>query len=161
MSDARPGPARHETQDERADRNFAELLQELRVTQTGVQILFSLLLTLAFTPRFTTLDSFQRGAYVASLMLAVLATALLLTPAAVHRRLFHEGFKPQIVAVSSRLAQVGMGVVSLALTGSVLLVMDVVHGRAWGIAAGAFVLLLCAGLWWLLPRLVKRGVSRS
>lgn len=77
--------ARHETALERDDRNFVELLQELRVTQTGVQILFAFLLTLAFTQRFTELDSLQRGTYVTTLLLSVAAAVLLTAPAAVHR----------------------------------------------------------------------------
>src|ERR1700754_1671970 len=80
---------------ERADRNFAELLQELRVTQTGVQILFAFLLTLAFAARFPSLDDTQRGVYVGTLLLAVLATALFLAPAALHRSLFRRHAKPQ------------------------------------------------------------------
>ena len=46
----RPGPG---VESERLTRNLNELLQELRVTQTGVQILTGFLLTLPFTDRFT------------------------------------------------------------------------------------------------------------
>lgn len=148
--------SRNETPLERADRNFAELLQELRVTQTGVQILFAFLLTLAFTPRFPSLDAVQRGTYVATLLLAVLAAALFTAPAALHRALFQQRAKPQIVRASSRLAGIGMAVLVLALTGSVLLVVDVAAGRAEGAAAGAATFLVCAGLWGGLPRLVAR-----
>lgn len=122
------GRDRHETPLERADRNFGELLQELRVTQTGVQILFAFLLTLAFTPRFPALDGVQRATYIATLLLAVLAAALFTAPAALHRALFGRGAKPQIVQMSSRLAAVGLGVLMLALAGSVLLVVDVTAG---------------------------------
>ncbi|MEV0637717.1 DUF6328 family protein [Streptomyces sp. NPDC050619] len=153
----RPCTARNETPLERADRNFGELLQELRVTQTGVQILFAFLLTLAFTPRFPSLDTVQRATYVVTLLLAVLAAALFTAPAALHRSLFQRGAKPRIVQVSSRLAAVGMGVLVLAFTGSVLLVVDVTTGRAGGVAAAAATLLVCLGLWGLLPRLVRRA----
>lgn len=130
MADHSPCTARNETPLERADRNFGELLQELRVTQTGVQILFAFLLTLAFTPRFPSLDTVQRTTYVVTLLLAVLAAALFTAPAALHRSLFQKGAKPRIVQVSSRLATLGMGVLVLAFTGSVLLVVDVTTGRA-------------------------------
>lgn len=130
MADHRPCTARNETPLERADRNFGELLQELRVTQTGVQILFAFLLTLAFTQRFPSLDTFQRATYVTTLLFAVLAAALFTAPAALHRSLFQRGAKARIVQVSSRLATVGMGVLVLAFTGSVLLVVDVTTGRA-------------------------------
>ncbi|MGW0337699.1 DUF6328 family protein [Streptomyces sp. NPDC003011] len=157
MADHRPCTARNETPLQRADRNFGELLQELRVTQTGVQILFAFLLTLAFTPRFPSLDTVQRTTYVVTLLLAVLAAALFTAPAALHRSLFQKGAKPRIVQVSSRLATVGMRVLVLAFTGSVLLVVDVTTGRAGGLAAGAATLLVCLGLWGLLPRLVQRA----
>lgn len=157
MADHRPCTARNETPLERADRNFGELLQELRVTQTGVQILFAFLLSLAFTPRFPDLDTVQRTTYVTTLLLAVLAAALFTAPAALHRSLFQKGAKPRIVQVSSRLASIGMGVLVLAFTGSVLLVVDVTTSRAGGVAAGATTLLVCLGLWGLLPRLVQRA----
>ncbi|MHC3474951.1 DUF6328 family protein [Streptomyces sp. 7R007] len=157
MSEQAPGNGRNETPLERADRNFVELLQELRVTQTGVQILFAFLLTLAFTQRFPSLDTFQRATYVTTLLLAVVAAALFTAPAALHRSLFQRGAKPRIVQVSSRLATIGMGVLVLAFTGSVLLVVDVTTNRAGGVAAGATTFCVCLGLWWLLPRLVWRA----
>jgi uncharacterized membrane protein len=153
--------ARNETPLERADRNFVELLQELRVTQTGVQILFAFLLSLAFTQRFPTLDTFQRATYVTTLLLAVLAAALFTAPAALHRSLFQQGAKPLIVQVSSRLATVGMGVLVFAFTGSVLLVVDVTTGRTGGVVAAAATLFACLGLWGLLPRLVRRRAART
>ncbi|MEV5610090.1 DUF6328 family protein [Streptomyces sp. NPDC052225] len=152
---------RNETPLERADRNFGELLQELRVVQTGVQFLFAFLLTLAFTPRFPDLDSVQRATYVTTLLLAVVAAALLTAPAAVHRVLFQMGAKPQIVQVSSRLAAFGMVVLVLALSGSVLLVVDVTLDRGAGVAAGAGTLLVCAGLWGALPWALRRTLTRA
>ncbi|MFE0326494.1 DUF6328 family protein [Streptomyces sp. NPDC003753] len=158
MADRPPEQARRETPLERADRNFAELLQELRVTQTGVQILFAFLLTLAFTQRFPTLDTVQRATYVTTLLLAMLAAALFTAPAALHRSLFQQNAKPAIVKVSSRLATIGMSVLMLAFTGSVLLVVDVSLGRVAGIAAGACTLLVCVALWRVLPWMVRRAV---
>ncbi|MFH8793275.1 DUF6328 family protein [Streptomyces sp. NPDC017941] len=152
---------RNETPQERADRNFGELLQELRVTQTGVQILFAFLLTLAFTPRFPSLDSVQRATYVTTLLLAVLAAALFTAPAALHRGLFQRGAKPLIVRVSSRLAAAGLAVLVLALTGSVLLVVDVAASRTGALVSAACTLLACGGLWWVLPWAVARAGVES
>ncbi|MGW7366523.1 DUF6328 family protein [Streptomyces sp. NPDC054841] len=151
--------SRDETETEQADRNFVELLQELRVIQTGVQILFAFLLTLAFTARFPSLNSFQRGTYVTTLMLAVVAAALFTAPAALHRGLFRRGAKREIVDISSRLAGIGMAVLALALTSAVLLVVDVVHGTPEGVIAAAATLLVCAGLWGLLPWLVGLHIT--
>lgn len=161
MADERTRPARNETPLERADRNFSELLQELRVTQTGVQILFAFLLTLAFTPRFPDLDSVQRATYVVTLLLAVLAATLFTAPAALHRSLFQQNAKPVIVQVSSRLATAGLIVLMPAFTGSVLLVVDVTLGRKAGIAAGAGTFLICLLLWAVLPKLVGRLSDRD
>ncbi|MFD7811449.1 DUF6328 family protein [Streptomyces sp. NPDC059785] len=158
MADHAAEPARRETPLERADRNFAELLQELRVTQTGVQILFAFLLTLAFTQRFPSLDTVQRATYVTTLLLAMLAAALFVAPAALHRSLFQENAKAAIVRVSSVLATVGLGVLMLAFTGSVLLVVDVTLDRGAGIAAAAATLVACVALWVVLPRLVRHAL---
>ncbi|MER6155851.1 DUF6328 family protein [Streptomyces sp. NPDC001868] len=157
MADERTHPARDETPHERADRNYAELLQELRVTQTGVQILFAFLLTLAFTPRFPDLDSVQRATYVVTLLLAVLAAALFTAPAALHRSLFGQNAKPVVVRVSSRLAGAGLAVLIPAFAGSVLLVVDVTLDRTAGIIAGSGTLAVCLFLWALLPKLVGRA----
>ncbi|KND42175.1 MULTISPECIES: DUF6328 family protein [Streptomyces] len=161
MAEQPTRPARNETPLERADRNFSELLQELRVTQTGVQILFAFLLTLAFTPRFSDLDTFQRVTYVTTLLLAVLAATLFTAPAALHRSLFQQNAKPAIVRVSSRLATAGLIVLMPAFTGSVLLVVDVTLSRTAGIAAGSGTLLACLLLWGLLPKLVGRASGRD
>lgn len=154
---------RNETSVERDDRNFLELLQELRVIQTGVQILFAFLLTLAFTARFPELDDYQRATYVATLLLSVLAAVLFTAPAALHRVLFRRGAKRLIVEVSSRLAALGLAVLALALTGSVLLVVDVVLGRVAGVVVGSVALAVCAGVWAVLPWVLNRsnGLSRT
>ncbi|WP_320784655.1 DUF6328 family protein [Streptomyces sp. CRN 30] len=152
---------RNETPLERADRNFIELLQELRVTQTGVQVLFAFLLSMAFTQRFESLDTFQLATYVTTLLLALLSAIIFVAPAALHRSLFQQNAKPLIVRVSDRLATVGMVVLMLAFTGSVTLVVDVALDRGAGIAAGAGTFLACTGLWGVLPRLVLRSGSRD
>src|SRR2546429_7750584 len=94
-------PGRSETPLERWDRNFTELLQELRVAQTGVQILFAFLLTLPFTNRFDRVTELDRGVYVATIVAAAAATALLLAPVRYHRPVFRKGRKPALVQVGS------------------------------------------------------------
>ncbi|MFF2012901.1 DUF6328 family protein [Streptomyces sp. NPDC058195] len=145
-----------ETPAERADRNLVELLQELRVVQTGVQIVFAFLLGVAFTSRFPDLDTFERATYVVTLLLTVVASAVLATPVALHRGLFHQGVKDRIVALSARLAKIGLVFLALALNGAVLLLMTVVLGRAAAVAITAATLALFAGLWFVLPRALLR-----
>jgi O-antigen/teichoic acid export membrane protein len=151
-----PQPDRHETPDERADRNLIELLQELRVLQTGVQIVFAFLLGVAFTPRFAQLGDVQQDLYVGTLLLTVIAVALFATPVAIHRGLFHRGAKRRIVAVSTRLAEVGLLFLALALNGAVLLLMDVVLGWPAAIAIACATAVVFAGLWFALSRWLRR-----
>src|ERR1700735_4449752 len=106
---------RDESEAERADRNLAELLQELRVAGLGVQVLFGFLLSLPFQARFTRLSHGQRDLYLASLVLAALATALLLGPVAYHRLVFRRGQKERLVRAANVMALLGLGIVGLAV----------------------------------------------
>src|SRR6266705_115513 len=108
-----PDP-RDESEAERADRNLAELLQELLVAGLGVQVLFGFLLSLPFTSRFTRLSQGQRELYLATLVLAAVATALLLGPVAYHRLVFRRGQKERLVHAASVMAITGLAAVGLA-----------------------------------------------
>ncbi|NYI03188.1 DUF6328 family protein [Allostreptomyces psammosilenae] len=152
---------RGETPLQQADRNLMELLQELRVVQTGVQILFAFLLSLAFTPRFPELDDTQRNIYLIVLGCTVVSTAALIGPVALHRALFRRGAKRRIVNASHRLASVGLAFLALSLTGAVELIFDVVLGRGAGVAAAVCGLLLFATLWLLAPWGMGRRIDRD
>ncbi|MGW1412246.1 DUF6328 family protein [Streptomyces sp. NPDC002403] len=149
-------PLGRETPAERADRNLIELLQELRVVQTGVQIVFAFLLGVAFTSQFPHLDTFERTTYVVTLLLTVVSSAVLATPVALHRGLFHRGAKVRIVALSARLAEIGLVFLALALNGAVLLLMDVVLGRTAAVAVTVATLVMFTSLWFILPRALRR-----
>ena len=140
---------------ERADRNMAEMLQGLRVAQTGVQILFAFLLSLSFTERFTRIDEFQRWTYVITLLLTALTTGLLVAPAAIHRMLFGKGVKAATVRISHRLFVIGLAALTLTLTGAVLLVLDVAVGRVFAWWSAAVLLAVLVGLWFVLPLPVR------
>jgi hypothetical protein len=144
-----------ETPAERADRNFGDLLQELRVAQTGVQILFAFLLTMPLQNRFERLDDWERGVFVAALLLSAGATVCLIAPVAYHRALFQQQMKDQVVKAASRFAVLGLTLLAMAITCAVDLVLDLVLGRtpALIIAGGLAVVLVLA--WAILP-LVKR-----
>ncbi|KIQ62373.1 membrane protein [Kitasatospora griseola] len=142
----------------RADRRLVEMLQELRVLQTGVQIVFAFLLGVAFAPRFAELDYARQDLYVVVLLLTVVAAAVLATPVALHRGLYRHPKRTRIVKVSARIAQVGLILLAMALSGAVLLVLAVVLGFPLAIPITAVIALLFGGLWFLLPWLVRRGV---
>ncbi|WP_037901728.1 DUF6328 family protein [Streptomyces sp. NRRL S-350] len=143
----------------RADRRLVELLQELRVLQTGVQIVFAFLLGVAFTPRFSGLTDAQQDIYVATLLLTVIAAAVLATPVALHRGLYRHPGKERIVTVSARIAQAGLLLLATALTGAVLLVLDVVLGAAVAVAITCVVALVFTALWFVLPWAVRRATT--
>ena len=151
---------RDETPAERADRNFDDILQELRVTQTGVQVLFSLLLTVPFSQRFEKVTSFQKDVYFVALLLAAATVAFLVAPVSVHRLLFQTGQKPWVVKVSSRLAIAGLVLLCLTLTAVLLFVTDVLFDDAYAVvtasafAAGTITL-------WFVPPLIRLHAASS
>ena len=114
-----------ETEKERLTRNFNELLQELRVTQTGVQILTGFLLTVPFTQRFPDLDTVQRDGYLAILVGAVIATGFIIAPVAIHRTLFRKGEKDWVVNTANWSARAGLLFLALTMAGVVWLVFDI------------------------------------
>ena len=136
---------------ERADRNMIEMLQELRVAQTGVQILFAFLLSLSFTDRFERIDDVQRWIYVVTLLMTTLTTGLLVAPAAVHRILFGRRVKRIVVSIGQRLFVAGLVALALTLLGAVLLVLDIAIGRTHAIPVTVAVGVVLAGLWFGLP----------
>lgn len=152
---------RDETPEERSDRNWVELLQELRVMQTGVQILTGFLLTLPFQARFADLDDFQVGVYLALVALSVLTTGLFVTPVSIHRALFRKHLKRELVTLSDRVTRAGIVVLALVFTGTVLLVVSVVVGRTAAFWASGTVLLLLTTLWLVLPRVAVRDATRD
>jgi hypothetical protein len=142
---------RSESSSERADRNFLELLNELRVLQTGVQILFGFLLILAVQPRFAEASRFEQVVYLVTLMLSCAATALLMGPAAYHRILFARGRKAEVVRASSRLANAGICVLMLAISSATLLVVELVFSQALAWTLSICVAVGFAILWFALP----------
>ena len=142
---------RDETPHERWDRNFGEILQEVRVAQTGVQILFAFLLTLPFSARFGDTLPRDRAVYVVTLLASAAASAFLLAPVSYHRMVFRRDRKDALVATASRLAQAGLACLLVAIVGAVFVVMDVVIGLGAAVAAGAAVGVMCCALWYVLP----------
>ena len=154
--DAVPGDGRDETEAERLDRNWTELLQELRVTQTGTQILTGFLLTIPFQQRFGQLDDAQRAVYLVLVAFAALATILALAPVSLHRALFRRGAKTQIVHITNRLLIGALASVAVTLIGTSVLIFDVVVGLEAGIVAGAVTAVLTTVAWLALPQMTRR-----
>lgn len=146
-----PDDRRDESEAERDDRNLAELLQELRVAGLGVQVLFGFLLALPFSHGFPYLSHGQRQLYIATLVLAAVATALLLGPVAYHRMVFRQRQKERLVRAANVLAILGLVAVGLAISAAVLLVTGYVDHGLPSVLITVFTVCLFAGLWFALP----------
>jgi Family of unknown function (DUF6328) len=156
----RDGVGRNETQLERCDRNLVELMQEVRVVQTGVQVLFAFLLTAPLAPRFPQLSEFQQLTYFGTLLAAGAAAILLIAPTAYHRILFRLGDKEHLVDVANRFTLAGLTCVALSMIGAVLLVTDLLFD-ATAVIAGttALAALGCLVLWCLAPLLRRARIG--
>ena len=139
------------------NRNWDELMQELRAAQTGVQILTGFLLTVPFSSRFDALTPGQRWLYMAVLGGAVTATCLILAPVAFHRLLFRQRRRLLLVETANRFALAGLGALLLTVWGMVFLVADVVLGVQWAWVAVALSAVLFLALWVVAPL----GLARS
>lgn len=149
---------REESSAQRLDRNWNELLQEIRVLQTGSQILAAFLVVLPFQDRFEELDAVQVGWYVGLLLLALLIVALLLTPVGMHRRLFRRRVKDEMVKTANTLLSTAILLLGVLLSAVAVFVIDVVLSREIAAAVGLVLLTLMAGLLVLLPHRVARRV---
>jgi hypothetical protein len=156
-----PTDGRQESLNERMDRNWNEILQELRVTQTGTQIFTGFLLTIAFQTRFGELTTFQVRVYLVLVIAAVLTTALGMAPVNLHRALFRKGVKVTIVQTAHVIMRITLVGVAVMLIGTVLLIFDLVLDRSAAlIAAGATLLIVIVLA--ALPRILRsKGSTES
>lgn len=148
---------RDESPNERADRNWDELMQELRVMQTGTQVLSGFLLAVAFQPRFTEVDDLQRGLYLVLVGLAALATILSLTPVGMHRSLFGRRRKPDLVRLAARMVKANLVVVGALSVGVTTLIVDFTLERGIAVAVLIVGAIVVIGLWLVVPWRVSRG----
>ncbi|MGH1526582.1 DUF6328 family protein [Leifsonia sp. L25] len=160
-ADAAPGDGRDETATQRADRNWNELLQEFRVFQTGTQILAAFLLTLPFQQRFTKLPPFDVGIYLVLVFLAVSVTLLALAPVALHRLLFRQRAKAELVGLANVLLIICLAAASLLFTGIVLFIVDFLLGHPAGLIAAGIVFVVVLVIWVALPLALRGRLRRQ
>lgn len=147
---------RNETEEERADRMWGELIQEVRVAQTGVQILFGFLLTVVFQPRYDTLTHTNQVIYIVTVLLGASATGALIGPVSLHRLVSGRRVKPQAVRWASRMTFVGLVLLLATMTAALLLILRVAtHGGlvSWLVVLVVAWYLLC---WFVLPLWARR-----
>jgi len=142
---------REETKAERLDRNLGELLQELRVALPGIQVLFAFLLTVPFQQGFSKLNSAEKSLYAVTLLSTALAAAMFIAPTAYHRLTFHLQQKDHLLRYGNRLAIAGLGVLALAMTGAILLVISLVFSTVAAFACAGAALAVFSIFWLILP----------
>jgi hypothetical protein len=140
-----------ETEKERIDREIIELLNELRVTLPGVQVLFAFLLILPFQPGFADLTGLERTIYFVAFLATTVATILLITPASYHRLRFRAGDKLRMLMISNRLVIAGLVCLAIAITSAVFLIAEVLVGDLGGLAVAAAVAIGLSIFWYVLP----------
>jgi hypothetical protein len=143
-----PEPDAHQ----RLARNVGELLQELRVAQNGVQVLFGFLLSVVFTDSYRKADDFVHITHVTVVILTAASAGFLIAPAAWHRVLFRRGAREAIVGHASRFVVIGLVLLAAAMAGTVLLIGYVVFGGIAGGVLGGLIGLLFALLWFAWPK---------
>jgi Family of unknown function (DUF6328) len=147
---------RHETPPQRLDRNTVELLNELRIAGTGIQVMFAFLLIVPFNAGWKTVDGFERTVYFVTLLVVALAAFLLMAPPIHHRLLFRHGEKQFLIRVANYAAIAAMTCLAVGFIGILVLISDVVLGGAAPAIVGGLAAVVIAGLWFVLP-LVRRG----
>jgi uncharacterized membrane protein len=147
---------RNETEQERLDRKWEEQLQELRVMQTGVQLLAGFLLTLPFQAKFADLDTFQRVLFLALMVTAALTTLLVMTPVSVHRHLSGQHIKHRVVAAAQIAMMSALIGVALLVVGMLTLIFDVVVARTPALAVGGSAAVVAVALLAVVPRVLSR-----
>jgi hypothetical protein len=146
---------RHETDIERLDRNWGDLLQELRVVQTGVQLLTGFLLTLPFQQKFDKLTSVERGVYLFAVGTSIVATGFLQAPVSVHRALFRKHRRREQVQLAHKLAIVGIFMLGCAIIAVAMLIFAVLLGWTVGVVTGMLTTALLVALWLVVPWTVR------
>lgn len=141
------GQGRDETELERLDRNFQELIEELRLAIPGVQVLLAFLLILPFNARFGEVSDFERDLYVGTLLCTALASVVLIAPSFQHRLRFRDDVKEELLLSASRLAIVGMSLLALGICGAVFLVVHFVAGDVAGAVAVAGLVTAYLAIW--------------
>jgi hypothetical protein len=149
------GDDRDESENERLDRNWDELLQELRITQTGLQLLSGFLLTLPFTQVFVTLDPPQERLYLGLVVIAGVAVGVNMTPIMLHRRVFREQVKDRVVETGHVMVQVVTAAIALLVIGMTTLIFSVVQSWTAGLVAGASVALVIGVLLVAVPQRLR------
>jgi CHASE2 domain-containing sensor protein len=133
------------------DRELIELLNELRVTLPGVQVLFAFLLIAPFSQQFERINDLQKYAYLVALTFTALGSAFLIAPTPYHRIRFRDQDKEAMIQVANRLAIAGTLSVAIAMSCALFFVTDVLFSSPVPALLTALVAGVIVTLWYALP----------
>lgn len=140
-----------ESRKERTTRKWNEMLQELRVAQTGVQVLTGFLLTVAFSQRFGDLDQTTEIAYLVTVVAAISSATLLIAPVAFHRVLFGKSEKEWLISAANNAARAGLAMMAVTMTGVMFVIFDLVVGQTGAIISSSATAAALVVLWLVVP----------
>jgi Family of unknown function (DUF6328) len=138
-------------EEDRTDRQMAELLQELRIALPGVQFLFAFLLTVPFAARFEGVTSFQRTAFFVALMSTALSAVFLIAAPATHRLRFHRGDRAFIIEAGSRYLIAGLALLAVGIVAAMICLTDFLYGGLATWLWPGLVAVVLAVLWFIRP----------
>ena len=133
------------------DRELIELLNELRVTLPGVQVLFAFLLIVPFSQRFELINDLQKYAYIVALTFTALGSALLIAPTPYHRIRWRDQDKDAMLRLANRLALAGTVCVAIAMPCALFFVTDFLFKSPLPALLAALVIGVIVTFWYALP----------
>ena len=144
------------------EREWTEILNEIRVALPGVQLLFGFLLAAPFTDGFRRMGDLLRYGYFVSFLCTTLSCAFLIAPSVYHRLHWRRDVvdKELMLRTCNRLAIAGVVFLALAVTSAVYLVSAGIAGRGPALAITLLAGLLLGALWFALP-LLRRNAERQ
>jgi cation transport ATPase len=143
------------------DRHWTELMQEIRLAQTGTQILFAFLLAIAFQPRLQEADKFTHDVYLGTLITSAMAVGLFLAPISFHRIVFQQNLRDRLVPITHNLATAALVLLVISMCGGILLAVDAVLSRSAAFVVMTIVLIWFVAFWYALPAWVRRSANRD
>jgi Family of unknown function (DUF6328) len=150
MEQTREGP-HDEPESERLGRNVTDLLNELRVAGTGVQVMFAFLLVVPFNAGWNKASTFDQWVYFITLLCIATAAVLLIAPSVQHRLLFRQRERAYLVRIGTRLAIIASAFIAVGLTGILVLVSNFVFGTVAAVIVGIAAAILVTSVWFAVP----------
>ena len=144
------------------DREWTEILNEIRVALPGVQLLFGFLLAAPFTDTFRRMSDLLRYGYFVCFLTTTASSAFLIAPSVYHRLHWRRNVvdKEQMLRTANTLAIVGGILLAFAMTSAVYIISVAITGRGPAIVITFLAGLLFAVLWFALP-LLRRNAEQK